>query len=395
MRLLDAIVHALRVAATMTWEIFWALIFGFVLAAVIQSLVSRKRVARVLGDSRPRTVVVASLLGVASSSCSYAAVAITRSLYRRGADFISSMAFEIASTNLVVELGVVLAVLIGWQFTLAEFIAGPFMITVMAIAMRSVLRPGDLVAARRQAGMAVAGSMEGHAAMDMSIGADGNVWGRLRSVGAVTSVSHNFVMEWAAVLRDIVLGLLGAGAIGAWVPTGFWKDLFVTNNPAVSKIIGPLLGPIVSSLSFVCSVGNVPLAAVLWRGGISFGGVVSFIFADLIIIPIVLIYRKYYGTRVAMKIVGVFYLAMVVAGYFVELIFAAAGLVPPRSSAHVVSIAVSWNYTSALDLAAAVVALGLVVTFVRSGASPMLRQMGGSPSDIAANDAAQTVPDHH
>ena len=395
MRLLDAIVHALHVAGTMTWQIFWALIFGFVLAAVIQSLVSRKDVARVLGNSRPRTVAVASLLGIASSSCSYAAVAISRSLYRRGADFISSMAFEIASTNLVVELGVVLAVLIGWQFTLAEFIAGPVMITVMAIAMRSVLRQGDLAAARRQAAMAIAGSMEGHAAMEMSIDADGSVWRRLRSAGAITSVSHNFVMEWAAVLRDIVLGLLGAGAIGAWVPNGFWKDLFITNNPALSKIVGPLLGPIAASLSFVCSVGNVPLAAVLWRDGISFGGVVSFIFADLIIVPIVLIYRKYYGTRVAMKIVGVFYLAMVVAGYFVELIFAAVGLVPPRSSAHVVNVAVNWNYTSALDLAAAVIALGLVVIFVRSGAGPMLRQMGGAPPALDANDASQTVHHHH
>jgi uncharacterized protein len=388
MRVLDAIVHALRVTGTMTWQILWALIFGFVLAAVLQSLVSRRGIERALGNSRPRTLAVASLLGVASSSCSYAAVAISRSLYRRGADFVASMAFEIASTNLVVELGLVLAVLIGWQFTLAEFVAGPIMIAVMAIAMRIVMRSGDLASARRQADLAIAGSMEGHAAMDMAIDADRGGWRRLFSSRALASVSHNFVMEGVAVVRDIALGLLGAGAIGAWVPNSFWKDLFVTSSPAASKLIGPVIGPIAASLSLVCSVGNVPLAAVLWRGGISFGGVVSFIFADLIIVPIVLIYRKYYGTRVAMKIVGVFYVAMVAAGYVIEVLFAVLGLVPSRSSAHVANLSVSWNYTSALDIAAGVVALGLFVVFARSGAMPMLRHMGGAPPTVqAANES--------
>lgn len=394
MRLLDAIVHALRVTGTMTWQILWALIFGFVLAAVIQSLVSRQGVARVLGNSRPRTLVLASLLGIASSSCSYAAVAIARSLFRRGADFVSSMAFEVASTNLVVELGVVLAVLIGWQFTLAEFVAGPIMIAVMAFAMRRVMRQGDLRSARRQADLAKAGSMEGHAAMDMSIAA-GDPSRRHLLQAALNSVSQNFVMEWAAVIRDIALGLLGAGAIAAWVPVGFFRDIFVTHSPVVSKIVGPLLGPIAASLSFVCSVGNVPLAAVLWRGGISFGGAISYIFGDLIIIPIVLIYRKYYGRRVAMKIVGVFYFAMVVAGYIIELLFAALGLVPSRGAAHVVNIAVSWNSTSFLDIAAGAVAVVLVVIFVWSGAAPMLRHMGGAPAGVGeTNDAHATHVEH-
>lgn len=393
MRVLDAIVHALRVTGTMTWDILWALIFGFVLAAVIQSLVSKQGIARFLGNSRPRTLATASLLGVASSSCSYAAVAITRSLYRRGADFVAAMAFEIASTNLVVELGVVLAVLIGWQFTLAEFVAGPIMIAAMAFAMRFVMRQGDLASARRQANLAIAGSMEGHAAMDMSIAADGGVWRRLRAPGAVTSISQNFVMEWAAVFRDIAVGLVGAGAIGAWVPNGFWRDVFVTSDPATSKIIGPLLGPIAASLSFVCSVGNVPLAAVLWRGGISFGGVVSFIFGDLIVVPIVLIYRKYYGTRVALKILGVFYFAMVVAGYVIELAFAGLGLVPSRSSEHVANIAVSWNYTSALDIAAGATALGLFAVFVRSGGLPMLGHMGGPSEAAQAPNESRAAPE--
>jgi uncharacterized protein len=393
-RLLDAIGHALYLAGTMTWQILWALILGFVIAAVIQSVVSKRGVERLLGDARPRSLTIAALLGVASSSCSYAAVAITRSLFRRGADFVSALAFEIASTNLVIELGVVLAVLIGWQFTLAEFIAGPIMIAVMAVAMRLVLRQGDLASARRQADLAVAGSMEGHAAMDMSIEEGGGFFRRIRSSGAIVSVSHNFVMEWTAVVRDIALGLLGAGAVAAWVPDSFWRSLFVSSNPAVSKIIGPLLGPVVSALSFVCSVGNVPLAAVLWRGGISFGGVVSFVFADLIIIPIILIYRKYYGGRVALKVVGVFYVSMVVAGYVIELVFAAIGLVPARSAAHVVNIVPSWNYTSALDLAAGAVALALFVIFVCSGALPMLRHMGGAAPAIASDEAPRGAHHH-
>ena len=289
------------------------------------------------------------------------------------------MTFEIASTNLVVELGIVLALLIGWQFTLAEFVGGPVMIISLAVLFRVLLRQRLVEEARTQADKGIAGSMEGHAAMDMTIQAQGGIWQRLISKEALTSISHIFVMEWAAVIRDIVAGLLIAGAVAAWVPDSFWRAFFAVHHPLVAKLWGPLVGPVVSMLSFVCSIGNVPLAAVLWNGGISFGGVVSFIFADLIIVPILVIYRKYYGTRMMLFVLGSFYLTMVLAGYVVELIFGGLGLVPTVRKAKVEEIAVHWNYTTVLDMAALLMACGMVYLFVDSGALPMLRKMGGAP----------------
>ena len=192
--------------------------------------------------------------------------------------------------------------------------------------------------------------MEGHAAMDMTIPGEGGLWQRLRSRQAFTSVSHIFVMEWAAVIRDIVIGLLIAGAVAAWVPDSFWGHLFLTGHPLVSKIWGPLIGPVISLLSFVCSIGNVPLAAVLWNGGISFGGVVAFIFADLIIVPILVIYRKYYGTRMMLFILATFYATMAAAGYLVELIFGGLGLIPAGRHATVAEASIRWNYTTVLNI---------------------------------------------
>src|SRR5436309_5377921 len=278
--------RALAIAGSMTWEILWALILGFALSGVVQAVVRREQVTRLLAGGSPRHLAWATGLGAASSSCSYAAVALARSLFRKGASFTSAMAFEIASTNLVVELGIILALLIAWQFTVAEFVGGAIMIVLLAVAFRLFLRKRRLDSAREQADRGLAGSMEGHAAMDMSIQASGPIWRRLRAPGAPTAVSHIFVSEWAAVIRDIALGLLIAGAIGAWVPDSFWRHFFLTSNPLAAKLWGPIIGPIVSVVSFVCSIGNVPLAGVLWNGGISFGGVVAFIFADLIILPI-------------------------------------------------------------------------------------------------------------
>ncbi len=284
MRALHALVHALAISGSMTWEILWALILGFGLSAVVQAVVRRSTIVRLLGVDRPKTLAIATGLGAASSSCSYAAVALARSLFRKGASFTAAIAFEIASTNLVIELGIILALLIGWQFTLAEFVGGPLMIVLLAVLFRLFLRQRLLDEAKAQADKGLAGSMEGHAAMDMSIQDQGGMWKRLRSTQATTAVSHIFVMEWASVIRDIVLGLLIAGAVAAWVPNSFWQNLFFVGHPTLAKIWGPLIGPIVSLLSFVCSIGNVPLAGVLWNGGISFGGVVAFIFADLIIV---------------------------------------------------------------------------------------------------------------
>src|SRR5229473_6612052 len=379
MGVLDALGHALGVAGTMTWEITWSLILGFTLAAVIQALVRRQTITRLLGDDKPRTLALATGLGAASSSCSYAAVALARSLFRKGASFTAAMVFEIASTNLVIELGIILALLIAWQFTLAEFIGGPIMIVLVAVAFRLFVRERLIGAALEQADKGLAGSMEGHAAMDMSIGSGGSFRRRLLSREGYTSVSHIFVMEWAAVIRDIVLGLLIAGAVGAWVPDSFWRHLFLTEHPLAARLWGPLIGPVISLLSFVCSIGNVPLAGVLWNGGISFGGVTAFIFADLIIIPILIIYRKYYGTKMMLAILGIFYAAMVIAGYIIEFLFGGLGLVPAERAAKVTAEGISWNYTTFLNIVFLLLAAALLVRFFRSGGGPMLKMMGGSP----------------
>jgi hypothetical protein len=385
MRLLDALGHALGLAGSMTWEVTWSLILGFTLSGIVQAVVRRQAVIRLLGDDRPRTLAVATGLGAASSSCSYAAVALARALFRQGANFTAAMVFEIASTNLVIELGIILALLISWQFTLAEFIGGPIMIVLLAVAFRLFVRQRLIEAARLQADRGLAGSMEGHAAMDMSVQADGSLWRRLFSHDGYTAVSEIFVMEWAAVIRDVIGGLLIAGAVGAWVPDSFWRHLFLTGSPLGARLWGPVIGPVISLLSFVCSIGNVPLAAVLWNGGISFGGVVSFIFADLIIIPILIIYRKYYGTRMMLVLLGIFYATMVAAGYVVEFLFGSLGLIPATRAARVTQAGVTWNYTTFLNIIFLLVAAALLIRFFRSGGGQMLKKMGGGPGQ----------PEHH
>ena len=378
-KVLAAAGHALALAGSMTWEILWALILGFALSAVVQAVARRSTIVALMGDDRPRTLAVAAGLGAASSSCSYAAVALARSLFRKGANFTAAMAFEIGSTNLVMELGIILALLMGWQFTAAEFVGGPLMIVVLAVLFRLFVRSRLIDAAREQAERGIAGSMEGHAAMDMSIKDEGTFWRRLLSPRGVTSVSHVFVMEWLAILRDLVLGLLIAGAIAAWVPETSWQSFFLANHPGWAALWGPIVGPVVAIVSFVCSIGNVPLAAVLWNGGISFGGVIAFIFADLIILPILNIYRKYYGTKMALTLLATFYVAMVAAGYLIELIFGTANLIPSSRSATVMQAGISWNYTTWLNIVFLVIAAILVVRFVTSGGLPMVRMMGGSP----------------
>jgi len=382
-RAFHALGHALAIAGSMTWEVLWALILGFTLSAIVQAVVRRETIIRLLGDDRARTLVRAAGLGAASSSCSYAAVALARSLFRKGANFTAAMAFEIASTNLVIELGIILALLIGWQFTLAEFVGGPFMIVFIAVLFRLFLRQRLLNDARTQADRGLLGSMEGHATMDMSIQSEASLFQRLRSREGFTAVSHIFVMEWAAVLRDIVLGLLIAGAVAAWVPDSFWQHLFFQGHPLLAKLWGPLIGPLVAVISFVCSIGNVPLAGVLWNGGISFGGVVSFIFADLIILPIIIIYRKCYGTKMALFITATFYATMVAAGYVIEILFGVLHLVPNERNAKIAEAAITWNYTTFLNIAFLVMAAVLVVRFARTNGMAMLKMMNGRPDQMS------------
>jgi uncharacterized membrane protein YraQ (UPF0718 family) len=363
----------------MTWEILWALILGFALSGAVQAVVSKAEMTRLLPDDSRRSLTRATLLGAASSSCSYAAVALARSIFRKGADFTSAMAFQFASTNLVIELGIILFVLMGWEFTASEFFGGLVMVVLLALLFRATLAPKLVELALRQADRGIAGRMEGHAAMDMSV-TGGSVFSRVTSPRGYTAMSHFFVMDWASVWLDVFGGLLIAGAIAAWVPNSFWQSFFLVDHPFWASVWGPLVGPLVAMLSFVCSIGNVPLAAVLWNGGISFGGVAAFIFADLIILPILNIYRKYYGRRMAAYLLVTFYLTMAAAGYVVEIVFGLLGLIPEERNANVTEASIHLNYTTVLNVLFLLLAGALVARFLRTGGPAMLRMMGGDPS---------------
>ena len=385
MQVLNSIGQALFMSFSMFWEILWPLILGFTLSAIVQSVVSHNAMAKTLGCEGPKCLTFATLYGIASSSCSYAAVALARSIFQKGASFVSAMAFELASTNLVIELGIIIFVLLGWQFTAAEFIGGILMVIFIGLIFRLTLTPKLVQMAIANAEKGLMGRMEGHAAMDMSV-SGGSFFSRLLSGRGFTAVSNFFVMDWASVWVDIVLGLLIAGALAAWVPDSFWNAFFFSNNPTIAKIIGPLVGPLVAIVSFVCSVGNVPLAAVLWRGGISFGGVVSFIFADLIILPILDIYRKYYGWKVMVYVLLTFYVTMVAAGYVVEFLFGALGIIPTDRNVVAITEGVSWNYTSILNIIFLLLAAMLVIRFIRTGGFPMLRMMSKPEPGMAHHE---------
>ncbi len=394
MQLINSIGQALLTSFSMFWEILWPLILGFTLSGIVQAVVSHNAMAKPLGCDGPKCLTFATLFGIASSSCSYAAVALARSIFQKGASFVSAMAFELASTNLVIELGIILIVLLGWQFTAAEFVGGILMVIFIGVLFRLTLTPKLVQMAKAQAERGLMGRMEGHAAMDMSV-SGGSFFSRLLSRRGLTAVSNFFVMDWASVWVDIVLGLLIAGALAAWVPNSFWNAFFFSNNPTIAKIEGPLVGPLVSLVSFVCSVGNVPLAAVLWRGGISFGGVVSFIFADLIILPILDIYRKYYGWKVMGYILLTFYVTMAAAGYVVEFLFEALGIIPTNRTVVAITEGVQWNYTSILNIIFLLLAAILVIRFIRTGGVPMLRMMSKPGHDMAHHDMEHHAMSHH
>ena len=374
MDVITALGHALWMAFAMFWEILWPLILGFGLSAVVQAVVSKSEMTKLLPDDSPKSLAIACGLGAASSSCSYAAVALARSIFRKGANFTTAMAFQLASTNLVAELTIIIIVLMGWQFAAAEFLGGPLMVVLMAVLFRMFLSHKLVAHARSQTRRGLKGKMEGHAEMDMSVD-EGTLWQRMTSNEGFTATSHYFVMDVAAVWKDIAAGLLIAGALAAWVPPDFWKEFFLVSHPVAAKFWGPIVGPLVAVVSFVCSVGNVPLAAVLWNGGISFGGVIAFIYADLLVLPIIDIYRKYYGWKVTGVIVVVFYVTMVVAALLVEFLFQGLGLVPSHRNARIVEMSISLNYTTVLNIIFLSIAALLLTRFFKTGGPKMLAHM--------------------
>ncbi len=383
MFVVNAVLHALQISFFMLWEVLWPLAFGFVLSAMIQTVVSKRTVAGALGKPDLKGFLLACGFGAASSSCSYAAVAVARALFRRGASFVNAIIFEFASTNLVFELGLVLLILLGWQFVAAEFAGGLLMAVILWILFKVTLRQRMVDEAKRQAERGVFGSThEAHGEMDVSI-TDGPFLSRIFSARGFTAISHAFYMDLNALYVDLGLGFLIAGALAAWVPNSWWQAFFLTNHPTLNEFWSPLIGPVISMLSFVCSIGNVPLAVVLWNGGISFGGVISFLFADLIILPILNIYRKYYGGRAALYLLAVSFAAMALAGFLVGGAFQLLGLAPTNHHVTVFETRPSWNYTTYLDIAFLLLMAVMAWRFITTGGIEMLRAHSRKPEAAA------------
>jgi len=361
---LDNLVQGLKQSFLMFYAVWWALAFGFLISAIVQAWVPRQKIETALSGSGARPIALATGLGAASSSCSYAAIAIAKSLFQKGASAASALAFQFASTNLVWELGLVLWVLIGWQFTLAEYVGGIVMIVIMTIMLRLFVSPQLEEIARRHAQAADTGHQHHTAASDHL------TWRqKVTRVDSWSDVAHNFRGDWQMLYKEITIGFFLAGFIGL-LGNGFFNALFLKNAAGVPRTIeNVILGPIVAVLSFVCSVGNVPLAAVLWSGGISFGGVIAFLFADLIVLPIVVAYRKYYGTSFALRITALMFVTMVLAALIVEALFAGLGLIPTgaRPSRGDIFGAIHLDYKLALNILGTLIFAALMYMTARRG----------------------------
>jgi len=372
-------------AFNMFWATLWALVVGFVLAGAVQAFVRRDEMRKALGDHGAKSIGKATFFGIVSSSCSYASSALARSLFLRGADFTASMVFMIASTNLVLELGIVLWLLMGWQFAAAEFVGGFIMIGLLALLMPRVLPEEALAAARTNddssdnGGGHTAHSHEGHQHHHTEHEHEHEVSGhevtehpaqawreRLRDRQSWRAAFGYTLGDLTMIRKELVIGFLVAGFLGALVPMDFWQSLFLTQHGFVGEIENALLGPLLAIISFVCSVGNVPLAAALWHGGISFAGVVSFIFADLITLPLLLIYRRYFGTAITLRILTTFWLTMSTGGLAVSYLFKAVRIHAPARELHQMTDGVRLNYTSVLNVLALVSFAALYVLYRRN-----------------------------
>ena len=342
---LDGFAHGIAEGWWMFFDTFWALVLGFALSGAVQAFVSRAQMQAALGDHRPRTLAKASFLGAVSSSCSYAASALAKSLFARGADFTASMIFMIASTNLVVELGIVIWLLLGWQFAAAEFIGGAIMIALLGLVLPRVIPRRWTDDARTALSRDV----------DEAQVWDATSWKqRVRTRAGWSDASGYTISDLTMLRREIVAGFVIGGFASALVPTWFWRSLFVTGHGFWSSLQNVVLGPLLALISFVCSIGNVPIAAALWRGGISFGGVISFIFADLITLPLLFIYRKYFGAAITLRLLGAFWFAMSAASLATEYLVRAVHLVP-KVGTHIVPLThAGANYTTVLNVLAAI-----------------------------------------
>jgi YHS domain-containing protein/uncharacterized membrane protein YraQ (UPF0718 family) len=358
--LIDAVLMSIRMAFFMFWDTLWPLVLGFTLSGVVQAFVSRDEMRRLMGDHRPKTVARASLFGAVSSSCSYAASAMAKSLFQKGADFTTAMIFMIASTNLVLELGLVLWILLGWQFALSEYVGGAIMIALMALLSQYFLTPKLIEKARERLARGEGGMSghEAHAAMGEE--RQSLPWSqRIRSRAGWADAASYTMADLIMLRRELVIGYVVAGFLAVLIPNSAWNVIFFHGHGFWTSLENVIVGPFIALISFVCSIGNVPLAAALWKGGISFGGVVSFIFADLISLPLILIYRKFYGRALTLRLVALMWLVMSVAGLVTEYLFMGLRLVPESRPFQVVEPTFQWNYTTFLNLLFLVVAAGV------------------------------------
>ncbi len=354
--------RSLREGFSMFWETLWALVLGFTLSGAVQAFVSRREMQSRLGNHGPRAVTRASLYGMASSSCSFAASAMARSMFARGADFVAAMVFMFASTNMVLELGLVLVVLIGWQFLLAEFVGGVIMIALLAALGGLWLRGRYLDEARRRVGVDE---------MDRDMKGEDTASSRmprrmrLRSKAGWADAASYAIGDITMLRKEMIIGFGVAGFLATLVPLHLWDDVFLHGHGAWTTVENAIVGPFVAIISFVCSVGNIPLAAALWKGGISFGGVISFIFADLITLPLLMVYRRQYGTRMTLRMLALFWTVMSAAGLATQGLFRVAGWIPTAHSTVIVGDSIRWNYTTILDIAALVL-LGVLYWLYRN-----------------------------
>jgi YHS domain-containing protein/uncharacterized membrane protein YraQ (UPF0718 family) len=357
--------RSLREGFFMFWETLWPLVLGFGLSGVVQAFVPRDRMERSLGDHRPGAVARASGYGMVSSSCSYAATAMAKSLFQKGADFVTAMVFMISSTNLVIELGIVLVVLIGWQFALAEFVGGAIMIVLLVLIGGMVFSRRLVDSARRRLQDGAMADGHDHQAMvgvseQRQAELEAQPWSKkLTSKAAWADAASYTVADLSMLRKELVIGYVVAGLLATLVPVHVWNTLFIHGHGFWTSLENVIVGPFIAVISFVCSVGNVPLAAALWKGGISFGGVISFVFADLITFPLLMIYRKYYGGRLTARILIAFWAVMAAGGLIVEGLFSLLGLIPHGRPKMVAPSHFQWNYTTFLNIAFLVIAVGL------------------------------------
>ena len=365
MPFLTQVGHALLMTVGMMWQTGWTLVLGFTISSLLQTVVPAEKMRAALSGGGPTDIAAATALGAASSSCSYASAAIMRTLFKKGAALSTSLAFMFSSTNLVLELGIILYVLMGWQFMAGEWIGGIVLVTVMSLLLRLVYPKALIEEARRHE---EAGS--GHHHMSMTVEGD-TWWERLRNPKTRVRVAQNFAMEWSMLYKDLLIGFVVGGFLAAFVPDAWWKAMFLQDaSPWIKVPFDALIGPVVACLTFVCSIGNVPLAAVLWAGGASFGGVLAFLYADLLVLPLLDVYRRYFGWRMAAFMAGLFFVTMAVSALVMDLAFSALGLVPSHDTDVRAQLTdFSLNYTFWLDLAFGALALYL---FWLNGRHPMI-----------------------